>query len=281
AVDKVDAALWHSAIVDQQSSRPALMRFQVAVAVKHRVQDDDRPLLASPGGEVKNAVADGGGAVDKHLSAIDEVIEGLGGAGDSLALLHVIARERNALGVEVHVNALRSVDHGDIAHPTVGSGVDLHPDRVRVVEPHTHRRRDDAKVFDPHFFHLSGYCNGLYIEVFCAEKLRIVGVHQRNLEGHGMAVDGSHNAACRKNSINPLFLAVRSLQAAHAHIFDPRSGHRLRYLYQIAGMDVRCIRDMDGMRAEGNVGVGDVGGGGDGTQRKVAFDDDAGVRVSG
>jgi hypothetical protein len=38
---------------------------------------------------------------------------------------------------------------------------------------------------------------------------------------------------------------------------------------------------MDGMRAEGNVGIGDVGGGGDGTQRKVAFDDDAGVRVSG
>jgi hypothetical protein len=76
-----------------------------------------------------------------------------------------------------------------------------------------------------------------------------------------------------RNSINPVFVAVRSLRAAHAHIFDPRSGNRLRYLYQIAGMDVRGILDMDGMRAEGNVGVGDVGGGGDGTQRKVAFDE--------
>jgi hypothetical protein len=51
--------------------------------------------------------------------------------------------------------------------------------------------------------------------------------------------------------------------------------------YQIAGVDVRCIRDVDGMRAEGDVGVGDVGGRRDGIQRKVAFYDDADVRVSG
>jgi hypothetical protein len=57
AVDEVNAAVWNGAVVDQQSGGPALVRFQVAVAVKDRVQDDNGTLLARLGGEVGNAVA--------------------------------------------------------------------------------------------------------------------------------------------------------------------------------------------------------------------------------
>ena len=92
-----------------------------------------------------------------------------------------------------------------------------------------------------------------------------------DFEGDGIATDGGDKATHFKGSLDPVFVAVRALQVAHAHIFNPRRSNRLGDLYQIAGVDVRCIRDVDGMRAEGDVGVGDVGGRREGLQRKVAF----------
>jgi hypothetical protein len=95
----------------------------------------------------------------------------------------------------------------------------------------------------------------------------------------GLAADCGDTAAHIKNSIDPVFFTVRALQVAHAHIFNPRSSNRLRDLYKIANVDVRCISNVDGMRAERDEGVSDVGGRAD-IQRKVAFYDDANVRIS-